>query len=141
MTIIAFAGLEVEFLEDGDSTKGEMDLFTTLTHPGAGMPIPHYHKSWDETVFGLSGVVTWQVDGQEIAIAAGQSAFIPRGAVHSFINCSDTPARFLSILTPGCLGSEYFRKTADLVNSGVASPVAMKALMTHYGLIPIERAG
>lgn len=100
------------------------------------MPIPHYHEGSDETVYGLSGMITWLVDGQEVVVGPGQSAFIPRGVVHGFSNRSGEAARFLSILTPGRLGPAYFQETADLVNSGHATHEAMVALMTRYGLIP-----
>jgi len=33
--------------------------------PNARMPVPHYHDRWDETVYGLTGVTTWRVDGQD----------------------------------------------------------------------------
>jgi quercetin dioxygenase-like cupin family protein len=124
---ICFAGLELCFLQDRHGTKGGVDLFTTTAQPGAGMPVPHYHESWDETVYGLSGVTLWTVAGQEILIGPGKSAFIPRGVVLGFANRSDDASSFLSILTPGVLGPEYFQETADLVNSGDATPNAMKS--------------
>jgi quercetin dioxygenase-like cupin family protein len=140
MTIIRFAGLELSFLQDRHGTNGGVDLFTTIAHPQAGMPIPHYHESWDETVYGLSGTTTWTIAGRGVPIGPGESAFIPRGVVHGFANRSDGMASFLSILTPGILGPEYFQETADLVNAGNATPEAMKALMRRYGLVPVQNA-
>ena len=136
MTAIRFAGLDINFLQDRHGTDGGVDMFTTAVQPGAGMPVPHYHEAWDETLYGLSGEVTWRVGGQDVVVGPGQSAFIRRGVVHGFANHSATTATFLSILTPGRLGPEYFQETADLVNAGRATPDAMKALMTRYGLIP-----
>ena len=136
MTTIRFAGLELNFLQDRHGTNGGVDLFTTAAQPKAGMPIPHYHEGWDETVYGLSGESTWRIDGNAVVIGPGQSAFISRGVVHDFANRSDQVTTFLSFLTPGVLGPEYFQETADLVNSGRANPDLMKALMTRYGLIP-----
>ena len=140
MTTIRFAGLELCFLHDRHGTKGGIDLFTTIAQPKAGMPIPHYHESWDETVYGLSGTTIWTIAGREVSLNPGESAFIPRGIVHGFANRSDDAASFLSILTPGVLGPEYFQETADLVNAGNAEPQAMKALMLRYGLIPVQNA-
>ena len=136
METIRFGGLELHFLQDRHGTNGGVDLFTTRVSPGAGMPIPHHHEGWDETVYGLAGEVTWRIDSDEVVVGAGQSAFIPRGIVHGFANRSDTDATFLSILTPGMLGPAYFRETAALVNAGRSTPEAMRALMTRYGLIP-----
>lgn len=136
MTIIRFAGLELDFLQDRHGTNGGVDLFTTAAQPGAGMPVPHHHEGWDETIYGLAGEVTWRIGGDAVVIGPGRSAFIPRGVVHDFANRSDAVARFLSILTPGVLGPEYFQETADLVNSGRANPETMKALLARHGLIP-----
>lgn len=140
MTTIRFAGLDLCFLQDRHGTNGGIDLFTTTAQPRAGMPIPHYHESWDETVYGLSGTTTWMIAGRDVAVGPGESAFIPRGVVHGFGNHSDQPATFLSLLTPGVLGPEYFQETADLVNSGNTDPKAMKALMLRYGLVPVLAA-
>lgn len=135
-TPIRFAGLDIRFLEDRYGTQGGVDMFTTTAQPGAGMPIPHHHAGWDESVYGLSGEITWEIGGDRLVVGPGQSAFIPRGVVHGFANRSTEPARFLSVLSPGVLGPEYFRETADLVNGGHATPEAMQALMRAHGLIP-----
>ncbi len=47
--------------------------------PNACMPVPHYHETRDETVYGLQGVITFPVDGEDIQIPA-ESTFIKRGA-------------------------------------------------------------
>ena len=137
MTIIRFAGLELIFLQDKHGTNGGIDLFTTAVQPKAGMPIPHYHESWDETVYGLTGATTWTIDGKDVVVGPGASAFIPRGVVHGFGNRTDETATFLSILSPGVLGPEYFQETADLVNSGKADRQAMQNLMLRHGLVPV----
>ena len=134
---ISFAGLDLRFLQDRHGTAGSLDLFTTTARPGAGMPIPHYHQGWDETVYSLSGTTTWTIAGRDVAVGPGASVFIPRGVVHGFGNRTGEAATFLSVLTPGVLGSEYFQETADLVNSGNADPEAMRALMLRYGLVPV----
>ena len=136
-TSIHFAGLEVSFLQDRHGTANSLDLFTTTAHPGAGMPIPHYHEGWDETVYGLFGTIVWTIAGQEVAVGPGASAFITRGVVHGFANRSDAPATFLSVLTPGILGLEYFQETVDLLNAGRPDPEAMHALMRRHGLVPV----
>lgn len=134
---IRFAGLELQFLQDRHGTGDSLDLFTTTAQPGAGMPIAHYHEGWDETVYGLSGTTIWTIAGQEFSVGPGQSAFIPRGVVHGFSNRSSGAATFLSVLTPGVLGPEYFQETADLVNAGRPDPEAMRALMRRHGLVPV----
>ena len=61
--IIRIGGLELRFLRSKDDTGGSLDLFEMTVQPNARMPVPHYHESWDETIYGLDGVTTWQIDG------------------------------------------------------------------------------
>ena len=100
------------------------------------MPVPHYHESWDETIYGLTGTTTWRVDGKDIALAPGETVFIRRGVVHAFGNNSGQPATCLCVLTPGALGPSYFREIAALVKVGAPDPAQMKAIMLRYGLVP-----
>jgi hypothetical protein len=51
--IIQFGSLELRFLQSGQDTDAGLDLFEMLLRPGGRMPVPHYHESWDETVYGL----------------------------------------------------------------------------------------
>lgn len=136
MEPIRFAGLELRFLQDKTSTHGGLDLFTTVAEPGAGMPIPHYHEAWDETVFGLAGTSTWALADGDRPVGPGETLFIQRGAVHGFANRTSETATFLSILSPGVLGPDYFRETAALFAAGRPDPATMQALMRRYGLIP-----
>jgi quercetin dioxygenase-like cupin family protein len=98
---ITIGGLELEFLHSKEETAGSLDLFKMTVQPNAKVPAPHYHESWDEAVYGLSGSLTFRIDGQEVVIGPGQSTFIKRGAVHSFKNDTAEAASCLSVLTPG----------------------------------------
>jgi quercetin dioxygenase-like cupin family protein len=46
----------------------------------------HSHAHYEETVYGIDGVLTWTVDGKLIDVVPGQALCIPRGAVHRFDN-------------------------------------------------------
>jgi quercetin dioxygenase-like cupin family protein len=115
--VIQIGGLELRFLQDKDKTGGGLDLFEMTVQPNARMPVPHYHETWDETVYGLSGVTTWRVDGRDIEVGPGASVFIRRGVVHAFRNDTQVPATCLCILCPGVLGPAYFRDMAALLRT------------------------
>ena len=105
--------------------------------PNARMPVAHHHESWDETVYGLSGVLTMRVDGADIPLAAGETVFVRRGVVHAFRNDGQEAARCLCILTPGKLGPAYFREMAALVAAGgPPDPARMRETMLRHGLVP-----
>ena len=134
---ISFAGLELRFLKSKAETKNSLDLFEMTVQPNARMPVPHYHETWDETVFGLSGVTTWRIDGKDVALRQGESVFIERGTVHGFRNDSDKFATCLCILTPGVLGIEYFMEMKALIGgSSPPDPAKMKETMLRHGLVP-----
>src|SRR5215471_12659836 len=79
--------LAVRFLLTGDNSTGSIAVFE-LTVPAAqrlSAPV-HSHDHYEETIYGIEGVLTWTVDGQLIDVGPGQALCIPRGAVHRFDN-------------------------------------------------------
>ena len=138
---IRIGGLTLELLHSKDSTADSLDVFRMTVQPNARMPVPHFHDGWDETVYGLDGTVTFRIDGRDVAIGPGQSAFIRRGAVHGFGNATQDPATCLCILTPGRLGPGYFREIAALAAGGAPDPGRMKEVMLRHGLVPVAPGG
>ena len=137
---IRIGALELRFLRSKHDTGGSLDMFEMTVPPSARMPVPHYHRDWDETVYGLRGVLTFTIDGKAVDLGPGDHVFIPRGVVHGFDNRSGEPATCLSVLTPGVLGPEYFRELAALVSGGPPGPAAMRSVMEKHGLVPAPPA-
>jgi quercetin dioxygenase-like cupin family protein len=137
---VRFKDLELRFVQSREDTDGSLDVFEMTVEPNARVPVPHYHKSWDETVYGLTGVTTWRVDGHDIKVGPGQTVFIKRGVVHGFRNDAQEPATCLCILSPGVLGPAYFREMAALLASGAPDPAKMKETMLRHGLVPAPGA-
>jgi quercetin dioxygenase-like cupin family protein len=134
--LINMGGMQLKFLYSKDDTAGSLDMFEMIVQPNGRMPVAHYHESWDETIFGLTGTTTWRIDGNDIHVGPGESVFIRRGVVHGFTNATTEPASCLCTLTPGVLGPSYFREIAAFLASGAPDPVKMKETMLRYGLIP-----
>ena len=106
---------------------------------GAKMPIAHSHDGYEETIYGLDGVLTFTVDGRTIEVGPGSVLCIPRGAVHRFDNFSSTDTKMLAIVTPGVLGSDYFREIAAVVTRAAGDPPdpsAIATVMRRHGLTP-----
>src|SRR5436190_11447463 len=82
--LINMGSLQLKFLHSKQETGGSLDMFEMTLQPNARMPVPHYHESWDEIVYGLTGTTTWNVDGKDVDVASGESVFIRRGVVHGF---------------------------------------------------------
>ena len=134
--IIRVAGLELRFLQSKESVGDSLDLFEMTVPRDVRMPVAHYHDRWDESIYGLSGVSTWRVAGEDILLRPGETVFIRRGIVHGFRNDTGEPARCLCILTPGVIGPAYFREMGALLDAGAPDPAMMKATMLKYGLVP-----
>jgi quercetin dioxygenase-like cupin family protein len=134
--IIDLGSLKLKFLQNKDDTEGSVDVFEMTVQPNARMPIPHYHDSWDETIYGLTGTMTFRLDGNDIDVSPGETVFIKRGIMHGFTNRTSAPATCLCILSPGVLGPQYFREIAGLLAGGAPDPGRMKETMLRYGLIP-----
>jgi quercetin dioxygenase-like cupin family protein len=127
----------VDFLLQAADTNGSAAMFEFTVPVGAKVPIPHYHEHFDETIYGLTGILTFNVNGNAIEIGPGETCFVPRGAVHGFDNFKQVDAKALSVITPGLLGPIFFKEVAEILNPG--GPPDLEKLgmvMTKYGLIP-----
>ncbi len=104
----------------------------------AKVPMAHSHDGYEETIYGLEGVLTFTVEGKRIEIGPGDVFCIPRGAVHRFDNFGSAGTKMLAILTPGILGPDFFREIAAVIEStpGPPDPSAIATIMRRYGLTP-----
>ena len=140
--IIQLGQVEIRFLLDGDDTAGQLAMFEFLVAPGAKVPVPHYHEQFDEAVYGIEGVLTFTVAGNAHRVGPGQSCFVPRGAVHHFVNAGTEPTRTLAVLTPARIGPAFFRYMASLLASGgPPDPVRAAEIMRRHGLVAVPAAG
>ena len=135
--IIHVGQIEIRFLLDSDDTAGRLCMFEFLVPPGARVPAPHYHEHVDEVAYGLEGVLTFMVEGQSVELIPGDHCFIPRGAVHHFVNAGSEPTRTLSVLSPALIGPAYFRDIAALLASGPPDPAQVAEVMRRHGLIVV----
>ena len=136
---IRIGQLAIRFVLEGDASGGAIAMFEFDVPAGARVPIAHSHDGYEETIYGLEGVLTWTVEQTPTDVGPGEALFIPRGVVHRFDNTGDVDARALAVVTPGVLGSGYFRELAAIVESAAGGPPdlqAMAAAMRRHGLTP-----
>jgi quercetin dioxygenase-like cupin family protein len=131
--------LTIDFLLEAADTNGMTAMFEFTVPSGAKVPAPHYHEHFDETVYGLEGIMTFTVGDKTIDIAPGETLFIPRGVAHGFDNLKQERGKALAVVTPALLGPDYFREIAAIINAGGPPDVEkLKAVMTKHGLIPVK---
>jgi len=127
----------IRFLVEAEATAGSAALFEFDVPPEGPMPPPHSHDSYEETLYGLRGTLTWTVDGKTTRVGPGEVLCIPRGAMHHFENTEAELATQLAIVTPGLLGPAYFRDLAAVINvDGPPDFAAALDVMRHHGLTP-----
>ncbi|HEV8543582.1 MAG TPA: cupin domain-containing protein [Verrucomicrobiae bacterium] len=136
--IIRVGQIGIRFLLEAADTGGSVAMFEFTVPVGAKVPLPHYHKQYDETIYGVEGVMTFTVEGKALDIGPGESCFVPRGAVHGFNNLKQTDARALAFVTPALIGPDFFKEMAAIVNAGGLPNVEkLKAVVLKHGLVPV----
>lgn len=134
--------LTVRFMVTGENSCGTIAAFELVVPAAQRLPAPaHSHDHYEETIYGLDGVLTWTVDGKQFALGPGQSLCIPRGAIHRFDNHGASDARALCLITPAAIGPQYFREAAEVINAAAGGPpdgVKMGEIMRRHGLTPAQ---
>ena len=138
--VTSLGQLRVHFLVTGDNSSGSVAVFELTVAGGARLMAPaHSHDHYEETIYGVDGVLTWTVDGKPIEVHSGQALCIPRGAVHRFDNLADHDAKALCVITPAAIGPQYFREVAAVLAAASGGPLdkaKMIDVMRRHGLTP-----
>jgi quercetin dioxygenase-like cupin family protein len=138
--IIRVGPLAVRFLITGEDSGGTITAFE-LSVPGEQrLAAPaHSHDHYEETIYGIDGILTWTVNGKNVDVEPGQALCIPRGAIHRFDNYGSQDVKVLCVVTPAAIGPVYFRESAEVINAahgGPPDPAKMMEIMRRHGLTP-----
>jgi quercetin dioxygenase-like cupin family protein len=123
----------IRFLLTGDDSKGSVSVFEVFVPVGHKLPAPaHRNEAYEETLYGIEGVLTWTVDGTPIEVGPGQALCIPRGAVHRFDNLGSEDAKQLVVITPAIMGPKFFREAAEVIGAAGGGPPDREKMMEVY---------
>jgi quercetin dioxygenase-like cupin family protein len=132
--------LTVRFLLTAVNSSGSIAAFEVTVPGGQRLLAPaHSHDHYEETIYGIDGVLTWTVDGRQLEVGPGQALCIPRGAVHRFDNPGSQDVKALCVITPAALGPQYFRECAEVIDATAGWPpnrAQMVEIMRRHGLKP-----
>src|ERR671921_134088 len=106
---VSIGQLAIRFLLEGEASGGSVAVFEFDVPAAARVPIAHSHDGYEETIYGLEGVLTWTVDGEQTEIG------------------------------PGVLSFDYFREMAAVIKAatyGPPDPTALAEVMRRHGLTP-----
>ena len=137
---IRLGPLTVRFLVTGEDSNGSLAIFEVSVPGAQRLAAPaHSHDHYEETVYGIEGVLTWTVDGKQIDVRPGQALCIPRGAVHRFDNNGSQDVKALCVITPAAIGPRYFREAAEVLEAAAGGPpdrAKIAEIMIRHGLRP-----
>ncbi len=137
---IRLGPLAVRFLITGENSSGGIAAFEVMVPAAQRLAAPaHSHDHYEETIYGIDGVLTWTVDGKQIDVGPGQALCIPRGAIHRFDNNGSQDVKALCVITPAALGPQFFREAAEVIKAAAGGPpdrAKMVEIMRRHGLTP-----
>lgn len=107
----------------GADSHGAIALMEVALDPHTLLAPPHIHDNEDEWFYILSGSCEAQVNGAIVELGTGDTAFVPRGSVHTLVNHSGSPARFLMGVTPAGM-EPFFAELAAALPEAPALPAA-----------------
>ena len=113
---LSFLGVNLAYKVSSADTAGAWALLEYIAPPKFAGPPLHWHKVTSEAFYVLEGTVTFRMDDEVFRGHPGAMVYIPTGVLHTFSNQEDSPARFLTFLSPGGF-EEYFKELAAMVQS------------------------
>ena len=129
----------VRFVAPGSVTAGRYGLFEYAMGPRSPGPGPHYHRTFSESFYVLTGELTILADVSWATFGPGDYAFVPEHGVHAFRNDGDTPVSFLILFAPGIARERFFTELARMRERGVElTPEERVAFHARHDQVNLE---
>ena len=110
----ATSGTVARFVAPGSLTDGRYGLFEWNMQPRSGGSSAHFHKTFSEAFYVMSGLVRLYNGEKWMPAGPGEFLYVPEGGIHGFRNDDDAPASMLILFAPGPPREEYFRELAAI---------------------------
>ena len=125
--------VQVHYLATQETTNGQFGLYRWDMSPDRAGAEPHFHRSFSESFFVLSGTVHLYDGTQWVPRTAGDFEFVPEGGIHGFRNESGQPVSMLLLFAPGAPREGYFEGLAKMLAEGTSpSQDFLVAHDNHY---------
>ena len=123
------SGTVVRFVAPGSVTNGQFGLFEWDMRSGQGGAGPHFHKTFSESFYVVSGRVRFYDGRTWVTGEKGDFLYVPAGGAHAFENPFDEPASMLILFSPGAPREDFFRELIDNASAGRQLTPAERAAM------------
>ncbi len=107
-------GGAASFLATGASTGGAFGLYRWDMGPQPAGADAHFHRTFQESFFVLSGTVELYDGGRWFEGVPGDWVHVPEGGLHGFRNRSGEAASLLIHFAPGAPREAYFEGLVEL---------------------------
>lgn len=123
----------------GSATAGRFGLVEYRVAPHSPGAAPHFHQTFSESFYVLSGQLTLYADGAWTPYSHGDFALVHEGGAHGFRNDGDEEVSFLILFAPGIAREHFFAEMAELRRSGrTLTPEEMTALYARHDQVMVE---
>ncbi|GAA1396653.1 cupin domain-containing protein [Catellatospora coxensis] len=112
------SGSTGRFVAPGSVTQGRFGLYEWHMPAGAGGADAHFHRTFSESFYVMTGTVRLFDGARWVDASAGDFLHVPEGGVHGFRNDSGAAASMLILFAPGIARETYFRELADIAAGG-----------------------
>lgn len=126
-----FEGMSLKILLSSSDTNGLQAVFEDIVVPGVG-PGRHIHHAQDETFIFLEGKFDVEIDGRLYRMSAGDTAFIPKGKIHTWKNVGNGIGRLRYIFSPSLNIEQMFRDIHAAHQLGEMTDEFMQKLSRDY---------
>ena len=123
----------------GAVTAGRFGLAEMRLAPRSPGAAPHYHSTFSESFYVLSGELSLYVDGAWRPYRPGDFALVHETGVHGFRNDGDEETSFLILFAPGIARENFFAEMAELRRSGrQPTPEEMTAFYARHDQVMVD---
>jgi len=106
------------FVAPGSTTSGRYGLFRWDAPAHSGGAQPHFHRTFSEAFYILSGSMEVLSGAAWTVAGAGDYLYVPEGGIHAFRNEGDEDASMLILFAPGAPRERYFEEVAEIARRG-----------------------
>ncbi len=114
---VAVGSSTARFVAPGSVTGGQYGLFHWAVGPGGG-PAPHYHRTFSEAFYVLSGRMHLYDGARWVEAGPGDFLYVPADGIHAFRGDDAGPSSMLILFAPGGPRERYFQELAENIASG-----------------------
>ena len=123
----------------GKVTAGRFGLLEYHVAPHSPGASPHFHRTFSESFYVLSGALTVYHAGEWTPFGAGDFALVHEGGAHGFRNDGDEWATFLILFAPGIARENFFLEMAEIRRSGrTLTPEELTAFYARHDQVMVD---